>query len=45
MELNLLRGEQLRYTDINGVFKVLTTTSETEQYNAVHHYENTVVYK
>ena len=34
-------GEQLRYTDINGVFQVLTTTSETEQYNAVHHYENT----
>ena len=34
-------GEQLRYTDINGVFQVLTTTSETEQYNAIHHYENT----
>ena len=34
-------GEQLRYTDLNGVIQILTTTSETEQYNSVHHYENT----
>ena len=34
-------GEQLRYTDLNGVIQILTTTSETGQYNAVHHYENT----
>ena len=34
-------GEQLRYTDLNGVIQILTTTSETEQYNSIHHYENT----
>jgi hypothetical protein len=29
------------YTDTDGVIQTLTITSETEQYNAIHHYENT----
>ena len=40
-ETKFTGGEQLRYTDLNGVIQILTTTSETEQYNSIHHYENT----